>query len=44
MKLTELITVVILGAISALISSYITYKQAKKLYSQIQYRKQATGR
>lgn len=44
MKITEIVTAIIAGAIAALVSSYIAYKQAKKLLTKINYRKSATGR
>lgn len=44
MKLLNFIIPVITGAIVASVSSYIAYKQTKKLLTKINYRKSATGR
>lgn len=44
MKILNFVTPVIAGAIVASVSSYIAYKQTKKLLTKINYRKSATGR
>lgn len=44
MKFLDFVIPVIAGAIVASVSSYIAYKQTKKLLTKIYYRKSATGR
>lgn len=44
MKILDFVIPVITGAIVASVSSYIAYKQTKKLLTKINYRKSATGR
>lgn len=44
MKILDFVIPVIAGAIVASVSSYIAYKQTKKLLTKINYRKSATGR
>lgn len=44
MKYIEYITAIIAGIVVTGISTYITYKQTKKLLTKINYRKSATGR
>lgn len=44
MKILNFVTPIIAGAIVASASSYIAYKQTKKLLTKINYRKSATGR
>lgn len=44
MKFLDFVIPVIAGATVASVSSYIAYKQTKKLLTKINYRKSATGR
>lgn len=44
MKFLDFVVPVIAGAIVASASSYIAYKQTKKILTKINYRKSATGR
>lgn len=44
MKILDIVIPITLGGIFTLVSSYITYKQSKKLLTKINYRKSATRR
>ena len=44
MKFLDFVIPVIAGVIVTSVSSYMAYKQAKKLLTKINYRKSATGR
>ena len=44
MKILDFVIPFIAGTIVASVSSYIAYKQTKKLLTKINYRKSATGR